>query len=118
MDKRVIDAPMLVCPGIAEEHRLRVGGQRSALGSILGKRKNEWLAGTARGLAVGLGFNTHTGPNDRLPIMAETHEPTCKRQCAVSSGDMSITARALQTTHTMTTGYFAGYIAKVQPCGQ
>ena len=84
------------------------------MGSILGKRNNEWLTGTARGLAVACGFNTHTGPNDRFPIMPETHEPSCKRQCVDGDGDILTIARAVQTTQTMTTGYFAGYIAKVQ----
>ena len=88
------------------------------MGSILGKRNNGWLTGTARGLAVAFGFNTHTGPNDRFPIMPETHEPSCKRECAASGGDMLAISRAVQTTQTMTTGYFAGYIVKVQPCGR
>ena len=88
------------------------------MGSILGKRNNEWLTGTARGLAVACGFNTHTGPNDRFPIMLETHEPSCKRQCVDGDGDILTIARAVQTTQTMATGYFAGYIVKVQPCGR
>ena len=100
------------------KHHKSKRGQRNALGSILGKRNNEWLTGTARGLAVACGFNTHTGPNDRFPIMPETHEPSCKRQCVDGGGDILTIARAVQTTQTMTTGYFAGYIAKVQPCGR
>ena len=50
--------------------------------------------------------------------MIETHEPSCKRQCVDGGGDILTIARAVQTTQTMTTGYFAGYIAKVQPCGR
>ena len=50
--------------------------------------------------------------------MEETHEPSCTRQCVQEGGDVSTIARAVQTAQSMTTGYFAGYITKVQPCGQ
>lgn len=50
--------------------------------------------------------------------MPETHEPSCKRQCVDGGGDILTIGRAVQTTQTMTTGYFAGYITKVQPCGR
>ena len=88
------------------------------MGSILGKRNCEWLTGTAKGFAVGFGFNTHTGPNDRLPIIDETHEPSCKRQCVSKACDTSAIARIVQTAQSMTTGYFTGYMVKVQPCGR
>jgi len=117
MDKRLTDRPLLVCPGIAEDHGLRVTGQRSALGTVLGKRNNEWLTGSARGLVVGFGCNTHTGPNDRLPITAKTHERACKRQC-VKAGSVALIARKTQCSQTQQAGYIGGYMCKVQPAGR
>jgi len=93
-------------------------GQRNALGSILGKRNSAWLTGTARAFVVGFGFNTHTGPNDRLPITEETHEPTCKRRCVEGPISVSSMARIAQCAQSQTTGYFAGYLVKAQPCGR
>ena len=117
MDKRITDRALIVCPGIAEEHGLRVTGQRSALGTVLGKRNSEWLNGTARAFCVGFGWNSDTSPNDRLPITTQTHEPACKRQC-IRAGSEARIARKTQCSQTQQTGYMGGYTCKVQPAGR
>ena len=72
--------PLLVCRGVAKMFKLRCSGARNWFGQILGVRNDEWVNGTMPGLCVALaGSNSDVKPNDRLPIIPETHEQCCKK---------------------------------------
>ena len=118
MDLRLTEEALVVCPGIAKKHGLRISGQRNALGSILGKRNSAWLNGTAQAFTAVFGFNSDTSPNDRLPILEETHEASCTLECIGPAASVERVARRAQYTQTQTAGYFAGYIVKAQPVGR
>ncbi|CAK0814769.1 unnamed protein product, partial [Prorocentrum cordatum] len=68
----------VVCPQVAKEVGLKVNGPRNALGEIVGPRNDDFLSGTRPAFAVALRSNTHTAPNNRLPLIKGiTHDPTC-----------------------------------------
>ena len=117
MDNRLTQEPLVICPGIAKERGLRISGQRSMLGCILGRRNSQWLNGTARAFATIFGFNTDVSPNDRLPITAETHERVCGMSC-VEVATVARIAQKAQRSQTLTNGYFSGYMVKAQPIGK
>ena len=116
-DNRLTQEPLMICPGIAKERGLRISGQRSMLGCILGERNSPWLNGTARAFAAVFGFNTDVSPNDRLPITADTHERVCGMSC-VENISVARIAQKAQRSQTMTNGYFSGYMVKAQPVGK
>ena len=73
--------PLVVCKGVAKKFQLRCSGARNWLGQMLLLRNDAWLNGTMPGLCVAFaGSNTDVKPNDRLPILPETHEQQCQRQ--------------------------------------
>ena len=111
--------PLLVCKGIAKKFSLRCSGMRNWTGQMLGMRNDEWLNGTMPGLCVAFaGSNTDVKPNDRLPIIACTHEKVCPRKCVkVKKRTLTKTARAIERMQSVTNGYFGGYIGKRQPTG-
>ena len=61
--------------------------------------------------------NTHTGPNYRVPLMKETHDPDCKGDC-LQKHSLQKMVRAAQRAQRNTTGYYTGYIQKRQPVGK
>ena len=113
--------PLLVCPGIASSRGLRTSGTRNWLGAVLPNRNNEWLNGTLPGFILAFaGSNSDTKPNDRLPIMQETHELCCKEKC-VKKHTLKNTQRMMRQTQrvqAITNGYFGGFIGKRQPSGK
>lgn len=115
--KLLTENALVVCPGIAEKCGLRVSGRRNALGSILSRRNCVWINGTAAAFAVAFGFNTDISPNDRLPIMKETHEVSCTRSSCVKDINTGEVSRAESRAQLDTDGYFGGYIVKAQPVG-
>ena len=96
------DKPMLVCKGIAKRFDLRTSGDRNWLGQTLGLRNEEYLNGCMPGLGVALaGSNSDVKPNDRLPILEQTHESHCKRKrCTVKKNNLKKAIRATQRTQT------------------
>ena len=55
---------------------------RNWLGQTLLLRNEKWLNETMPALCVALaGHNSDVKPNDRLPIVAATHERACKHNC-------------------------------------
>ena len=115
--KLLTDRPLVVCPGIAEKHGLRTSGRRNALGSILPRRNSVWINGTAKAFAVAFGFNTDVSPNDRLPIIKETHEASCTRSSCIRDRNAGKVAHIESRAQLATAGYFGGYIVKAQPVG-
>ena len=115
--KLLTENALVVCPGVAEKRGLRVSGRRNALGSILPRRNCVWINGTAPALAVAFGFNTDISPNDRLPVIKETHEASCARGSCVKDCSEGEVARAESRAQLDTDGYFGGYITKAQPVG-
>ena len=115
--KLLTEKPLIVCPGIAHRHGLRVSGRRNALGSILPRRNCIWINGTAPAFTVAFGFNTDISPNDRLPIIKETHEASCIRSSCVKDISQGEIARVESRAQLDTDGYFAGYMVKTQPVG-
>ena len=82
--------PLLVCKGVAKMFKLRYSETRNWFGQILGVRNDEWLNGTMPGLCIALGgSNSDVKPNDRLPIITETHEECCKKRCVVKNHTLS-----------------------------
>ena len=117
MENRLTHEPLLVCPSIAKERGLKLSGQRNMLGSILGPRNTPWLNGTNRAFATVFGFNTDVSPNDRLPILDETHEQCCPKDCVQKVSVATVACKA-QRVQALTSGYFSGYITKSQPVGR
>ena len=115
--KLLTEKALVVCPGIAQRHGLRVSGRRNALGSILPRRNCVWINGTAPALTVAFGFNTDISPNDRLPIIKETHEASCNRSSCVKDVSTGEVARVESRAQLDTDGYFTGYMVKTQPIG-
>ena len=74
--------PLIICKALAKARGLRCSGPRNWLGAVLGTRNDEWVNGTMAGLCIAFsGSNTDVKPNDRLPIIAATHEKCCTRRC-------------------------------------
>ena len=110
--------PRVICPGVARKHRLNVKGRRNALCLILARRRCRWLSGTTPMMATVLRSNTHIAPNFRIPLMEETHDPECTRQCiGAGTSDKQLMTIAQKAMRQMT-GYFSGYICKRQPVGR
>ena len=80
-------------------------------------RREEWISGSAPGFAVFFRHNTYTGPNYRVPILPETHDPECTADCITGQSLASMIA-ASQRAQRNTTGYYTGYIQKRQPVGK
>ena len=115
--KLLTEKALVVCPGIAQKHGLRVSGRRSALGSILPRRNCVWINGTAPAFAVAFGFNTDVSPNDRLPITKKTHEASCIRGSCVKANNTGEVARTESRAQLNQDGYTGGYIVKAAPVG-
>eukprot|EP00973_Karenia_brevis_P034192 4716137-Karenia_brevis.AAC.1 len=64
---------------------MKVSGRRNVYGSILGSRRCMWQSGTTPLFAAVFRSNTHTQPNHRVPVCAETHEPSCKNPGCLKS---------------------------------
>ena len=107
----------VICPGLAKHFGRTVKGKRNDLGAIQGARNDEAINGTAQGFVTIYGFNTDTQPNDRVPLLAETHDSRCKKNCLKKASTLRI-ARKAQCAQTNTTGYFTGYTVKPQPVGR
>ena len=75
--KMLVARMTVICNGNYRRFNVRISGRRNALGIIIGRRTAAYLSGTMRGFAVGVGSNTHTAPNYRLPPCAMTHDPEC-----------------------------------------
>ena len=64
------------------------------------------------------GSNTDVSPNDRLPILFETHEADiCKKRC-VKPKRVKKMIRLVQRIQANINGYFGGYITKIQKAGK
>ena len=113
--------PLLVCKGIAETKGLRCSGSRNWLSAILPTRNEAWLNGTHPGFLIAFaGSNSDTKPNDRLPIIECTHEPSCSKKCVKKNHTKQTKKliRLSQRIQSVTNGYFGGYIGKRQPGGK
>jgi hypothetical protein len=109
--------PRVICQGIARRHRLNVKGRRNALCLILARRRCRWLSGTSPMLSAWQCSNTHLQPSFRIPLMEETHDPSCQRNCVKGVSDRQLCALAQRAMRLMK-GYFSGYISKRQPVGR
>ena len=105
--------------GHYEKRKLRCSGALNAVGQALMLRNNEWLDGPMPGLCIALGGNsTDVSPNDRLPILPETHETDiCKKRCVRPKRVKRMT-RLVQRIQSNINGYFGGYITKRQRAGK
>ena len=122
MSRLCIDAPVLVCRGIAKRLGLKITGRRNSLGKIIGRRTGEWQSGTTAAFAVLFRSNTHTAPNYRVPILPMTHNDDacpsrkCKESVAVANL-IRILSKLAQRAQREATGYYCGYTFKAQPIG-
>ena len=100
--------PLVLCKALAKSFQLRCSGARNWLGQILCVRNDEWVNGTMPGLCVALaGSNSDVKPNDRLPIIPETHEKCCrKKRCLVRKHTLKHTTRITQRAQSVCNGYF------------
>ena len=62
--------------------------------------------------------NSDVKANDRLPILACTHESVCTKKTCVKKHALKRTTRISQRAQSVTNGYFGGYIGKRQPTGK
>ena len=110
--------PLLICRGLAKKFKLKCSGARNWFGQMLPLRNDPWVNGTMPALCLALaGSNSDVKPNDRLPVMAETHEACCRKRCLGRKGVIQRTARTAQRAQSVTTGYFGGYVGKRQFAG-
>ena len=107
----------VLCPGIAKRHKLNVKGRRNVLCMLLAVRRCKWLSGTSPAFAAWFGSNSHLCPNFRIPLMEQTHDPTCEHGCLDRVSDRHLCKLAQRAMRQMT-GYFSGYISKRQPVGR
>ena len=124
MTKLCIDAPTVVCRGIAKKLGLRVSGRRNAIGKVMCRRQCEWQSGTSPALAVLFRSNTHTAPNYRVPLLPQTHDDgACpSKACAewtASAVESKIKrlSKLAQRAQREATCYYYGYTFKRQPVG-
>jgi len=117
-DDQITPKGKVICKGNCKKHGLRIRGRRNALGSILGRRNDAWLCGSARVMTALFRSNTNTMPNYRVPIMDGTHDPDCTEDCLKDETMLRRLASAIAKAAKATTGYFGGYTAKYQPVGQ
>ena len=61
--------------------------------------------------------NSHTGVNFRVPLLPETHDPACDRNC-LRHGTLRRLQRLMQHAARKATQYFTGYLQKPQPIGK
>ena len=122
MTKLLSTKPLLICRGLAKKFGLRVSGKRNRFGSMVGRRRCAWQSGTTPAFAVLFGSNTHTLPNYRAPITAQTHEDEhCQSTaCAFHSKnpkDLKHMSKMAQRACRECTAYHCGYTFKHQPIG-
>ena len=113
--------PLLVCRGIAKAKGLPCSGARNCLSTVLMTRNEEWVNGTLPGFLLAFGgSNSDTKPNDLLPIIECTHEPTCNKRCVRKNNlkQSKKLIRLAQRIQATTNGYFGGYVGKKQPGGK
>ena len=115
--KPLCDVARVICRGNARKYRLSTAGRRNALGCVLNPRNSEWLSGTMHAFAIMFLGNSHTGVNYRVPLLEETHDPTCSRNC-LAHGTLSRLQRLMQVAARKATKYFTGYLQKPQPLGK
>ena len=66
----------VVCPGVAAQHGLRISGRQNALGTILSRRRCEWLSGTMALFSLRCSNQTHTHTHGtELPHTTECEVP-------------------------------------------
>ena len=70
-----------VCSGIAQDRGLSETGYRGKLSGFLPTRNCAWKHGTMKAASILRGSNSDFQSSDKLPIIAETHEPSCARNC-------------------------------------
>ena len=61
--------------------------------------------------------NSHTGINFRIPLLPETHDPACDRNC-LETNTLQRLQRLMQHAAKKATQYFTGYLQKPQPLGR
>ena len=111
------DGPaLLVCHGIAAERGLSETGYRGKLSTFLPARNCPWKHGTLKAASIILQSNSDFQSSDHIPIMAETHESICQRQC-VRLEDCTRILLATQLLQNQLRGYFGGYMSKMITLG-
>ena len=61
--------------------------------------------------------NSHTGIKFRIPLLPETHDPACERNC-LETTTLQRLQRLMQHAAKKATQYFTGYLQKPQPLGR
>ena len=116
LDAEMCEEPTLVCPCIATKQQLPTSGPRSSIGCVLSARNSSWLNAGPSAWMVFSGDNGDIEFPHRLPIMAETHEPSLVFDCRWSS--IAQQTADLQSAQSLAAGYFGGYAAKMQDIGR
>ena len=115
--KSICDVARVVCRGNARKFRQSTAGRRNALGCVLNPRDNQWLSGTMHAFTLMFMGNSHTGINFRIPLLPETHDPACDRNC-LETKTLQRLQRLMQHAAKKATQYFTGYLQKPQPLGR
>ena len=115
--KSICDVARVVCRGNARKFRQSTAGRRNALGCVLNPRDNQWLSGTMHAFTLMFMGNSHTGINFRVPLLPETHDPACDRNC-LDTNTLQRLQRLMQHAAKKATQYFTGYLQKPQPLGR
>ena len=115
--KTLCDVARVVCRGNARKFRQSTAGRRNALGCVLNPRDNQWLSGTMHAFTLMFMGNSHTGINFRIPLLPETHDPACERNC-LATETLQRLQRLMQHAAKKATQYFTGYLQKPQPLGR
>ena len=102
---------------LAKTFQLCCSGMRNWLGQIFLLRNETWPNGTVPARCVSFaGINLDVKSNDRLPVVAATHEQLCKHNCVRKHASKKST-RNTQRTQSFVAVCFGGYLSKQQHAG-
>ena len=107
---------LLVCRGMATARGLSETGYRGKLSTFLPRRNCPWKHGTMKAASIIIQNNSDFQSSDHIPIMAETHESVCQKQC-VHLEDCTRILLATQLLQNQLRGYFGGYMSKMVTLG-
>ena len=113
-DQQLAAEPWLVCPARAEEAGLPFKGKRNAVGLIMGPRNDPDVNGNHPALLAGLRCNGDVQVPYRIPCTAETHSPSCRRNCHLQASGKEL-VRAAQRNQAAQAGYACDYQNKRLP---
>ena len=111
---RLIEEPVIVCPGLAKKMGMSMHGRRNEVGSLYGPRNEPNLNGSHPCLLAATGFNSDVQVPYVFPIIDSTHSSLCDRSC-VGTVEEHVIISAAQRAQDARVGYSCDYQNKRNP---